>query len=493
MIPRDKITKELAVNFENEYQRSFQTFTTMPARKRVNGNVFFNSHQLVTNFSDNLDPFTLVALEQRMAKIKDWLEEEAFGHFFGNLYLVERSRYFDNRAQLQNRLEWSINDVHTAHIMMLRGDNLVSSLGSTFFERLKELVNADCKLINGKDPQFFKLAIINLCNVIDCLYYYVNMPNADIEQSDLAKEYMKSSLPFLSQIFNDKALVEDINLRFFLYLSVKRCKESLSQTIDDKETSAYNELEKEFEKDLMSLKSYNVILSLCNLYYLNREKFLAFFEKCFVSLKIDWVNRPFFIRSLLFYLENYKSTTEIVPLNLSPTFSPGNADEIVSKLFPEYFQNKQDVVIESADIEKLNSLYDHDIRNHLASIFQRSQYISKEEKERIFEECQKPHNVSEISDFEVTFGSYPYFYACMPIKSGREISKDSVPENYAYQILKPFIHLFDCCVVIFITAKPCSLALDAYIKKLISLYHFPIAVLQNELLCKIFKYYGKLQ
>ena len=54
------------------------------------------------------------------------------------------------------------------------------------------------------------------------------------------------------------------------------------------------------------------------------------------------------------------------------------------------------------------------------------------------------------------------------IKSAREIKANSVSESYAYQLLKPFIHLFDSCVVIFITAKPCSLALDAYIKKLIS-------------------------
>jgi hypothetical protein len=492
LIPKDKVITELVKNFENEYFRSFQTLTTMPARKRVKGNVFFNSHLLIKIFSDNLDPFVLVALEQQMNEIKDWLEEEAFGHFFGNLYLVERSRYFNNRPQLQNRLEWSINDIHTAHIMMLKGSALVSSLGSTFFERLKELVNADCKIIDGRDPQFLKLAIINLCNVIDCLLFYISMPEAEKMQKDLAKEYMESSLPVLEKAFLDKVFLDEHNLGFFMYLSIKRCKEAIGQTLDGKQIMTYNELEKDFEAKIEQLKSYNVILSLCNIYYLNREKFFTLFEKSVDKLIIDWNNRPFYVRILSFYLENFKSATDEIPLKISPSFSPENVDDVLNKLFPEYYQSKKDITTEDKDMEKMNAFHDQEIRSSLADIFQRSQYITNEEKERLIEECKKPHNVNEISDFEIKMGNYPFIYACMPIKSGQEIKKGTVPENYAYQILKPFIHLFDSCVVIFITVKPCSAALDAYIKKWNSVFHFPIAVLQDELLCKIFKYYGKV-
>lgn len=83
---------------------------------------------------------------------------------------------------------------------------------------------------------------------------------------------------------------------------------------------------------------------------------------------------------------------------------------------------------------------------------------------------------------------------CFPIKSGQEIKSDSVPESVAYQVMKPFIHLYGDCVVIFITAKKCSQPLGNYIKKLQTIQNppLPIDVLQNENLCKIFKFYKLL-
>jgi hypothetical protein len=137
---------------------------------------------------------------------------------------------------------------------------------------------------------------------------------------------------------------------------------------------------------------------------------------------------------------------------------------------------------------------DSKIRARLANIFQKSQYISENQKAQLTQEASKPHTGAEISDFEVRIDEdlYKTIHACLPIKSGREIKTPSVPETYAYQIMKPFIHLYDRCVVIFVTARRCSQALDAYIKKLKSLYGFPIAVIQEEYLCSILKFYGQL-
>jgi len=494
LIAKDKIEKELVSNFEIEFRRSTSTSLSKSSRKRQNGTLYFNSHQLIENFSSNLEPFALVALEQRMNLIKDWLEQESWTHFYGNFYLIEKSLEFHNLPELQNRLQWTIADLYTGRILMLTGDNLTSSEGSCFFERLHGLVSVDCKLIDRRDKQFFKLAIINLCNVVDCLHYYVKMPNSDEDNKKLAIDYLKYSLASLTQVlFNNDIPIEDINLLFFVYLSITRCKESLGRSSEDKEQEVYQSIVKKFEEELDRLKTYNKILALCDLYYLDNAKFMVLFERCYNKLIIDWVNRPFYIRILMFYLKNLQIGDDIIKLKISPNFNPLKTDDIIVNLFPEYFENTNEVIIESRDKEKLMSFKDVDIRGRLANIFQRSKFLTEEEKERLVGEAKKPHATSEISDFEVRLGDYPdIIHACMPIKSAREIRDDSVSEKYAYQLLKPFIHLFDRCVVVFITAKPCSLALDAYIKKLISFYNFPIAVIQEDYLCKILKFYNQI-
>ncbi|HEY9207263.1 MAG TPA: hypothetical protein VIO58_15240 [Candidatus Methanoperedens sp.] len=138
------------------------------------------------------------------------------------------------------------------------------------------------------------------------------------------------------------------------------------------------------------------------------------------------------------------------------------------------------------------------IRKKLSEIFQMSKYINKYAKERLNEEAKKPHTGYEISDFEIRIDENPEIsfsktiVACLPIKSGKEIKKESVHELYIYQIIKPFTHYYDNCVVIFITARKCSQPLKNYIDKLNAVYNFPIGVVQEENLCSLFKYYNLL-
>jgi hypothetical protein len=63
------------------------------------------------------------------------------------------------------------------------------------------------------------------------------------------------------------------------------------------------------------------------------------------------------------------------------------AEEVLAKLFPEYFQNKHGIVIEGKDLEKMNSFYDHEIRSNRSDIFQR-----------------KPTRLLELHFFEASLG-----------------------------------------------------------------------------------------
>jgi hypothetical protein len=321
------------------------------------------------------------------------------------------------------------------------------------------------------------------------------MANADPKYKDLAKSYMRLSFVSLRKTFVDPEKPHtDINLSFFVYATVQKCAKVLNEEVDAL-LDIYKKLESQLEREVAELKVYNSILSLCDLYYLNKEKFILLFEKVFekVSAKVDWVNRPFYIRMLLFYLEEAGIGAEQIKLKIRPTFNPSNVDEITEKLFPEYFSSKDQLTITTDEIAKLMTFTDTEIRAKLAAIFQRSKYITSSEKEGLPAESKKPHTGGEISDFEVCMeiGSHNLLHICLPIKSGREITT-SVPENYAYQILKPFVRLYDRCVVIFVTSRRCSQALDGYIKQLKALYGFPIDVIQEEYLCRIFKFYAQL-
>ena len=133
-------------------------------------------------------------IEQHMEYISDWLEQEASSHFFGNLYQIEYSLKSNNKTELQNRLNWTIGDFYTAHVMILQGNNLSDSLGSAFLDRLTGIVKVDCRLINTKYGEFFKLAVINLCTINSVLCDYLNLPKISSEQEKLVKKYLRMSL-----------------------------------------------------------------------------------------------------------------------------------------------------------------------------------------------------------------------------------------------------------------------------------------------------------
>jgi len=488
--------KELSKRLEEEYLRSYSKQIGKVAKKRLFGTLFFNFYELRKNFEKNLDPFVLISIEQRMNWISDWLTQEVWGHFFGNLYLIERSLYFNNRPELKNRLHWTIGDLYTAHALVLQGNNLSDSLGSAFLDRLAGIVKVDCQLIDNKDKEFFKLATINLCTINSVLCDYLSLPNILADQKTMAKKYLRSSFESLKRAFLETAILDNnISLQLFIYRMVGSGAKILDEKIESLQDH-YNDLLKQLETRISELNAYDRILSLCSLYYLNKEKFADLFEKSFedLSSRVNWINRPFYVKMLILYLRNKEIGIEPIDLKIKPLFRTLDVEEIIKKLFPDYFSVKRKGDVTVTDLEILMSYDDPQIRESLANIFGRSMYLDEPQKMKLLEEARKPHTPSEISDFEVklALNQFDSIYVCLPIKSGREIKTDTVPEKYAYQIMKPFIHLYNNCVVIFITAKKCSQALDAYIKKLKALYGFPIEVIQERTLCDLLKFYGQL-
>jgi hypothetical protein len=102
-------------------------------------------------------------------------------------------------------------------------------------------------------------------------------------------------------------------------------------------------------------------------------------------------------------------------------------------------------------------------------------------------EAEKPHSPAEIADMElkVRVGQNRYLL-CMPFKSGLEVKTETVPVDIAYQIIRPFMY-FPNCVVVFVTAKPCSQYLLNYLKLATETQGWAIEVIQGKELGKLLK------
>jgi hypothetical protein len=137
--------------------------------------------------------------------------------------------------------------------------------------------------------------------------------------------------------------------------------------------------------------------------------------------------------------------------------------------------------VEAEDIEKLNNLDDAEVRALLAKV------ILGVDAVVLQREAVKPHGSFEIADMELPITVQgESFYLCIPVKSAREIRSNTVPESWAYQILRPFFHLHRCAVVV-ISAKRCSESLMNYIKRTKDQLGWAIEVIEAEELAKLLK------
>ncbi|MBA7682060.1 hypothetical protein ES703_90406 [subsurface metagenome] len=98
-------------------------------------------------------------------------------------------------------------------------------------------------------------------------------------------------------------------------------------------------------------------------------------------------------------------------------------------------------------------------------ILKNNKNLPQNVKNKLKSEAAKPHTPFEISDFEFPFKfEKNLYYICFVIKSGREITGESVPISFQYQLKRPFEEL-ENVIVVFLTAKKASEVLKNWIKK----------------------------
>lgn len=166
-----------------------------------------------------------------------------------------------------------------------------------------------------------------------------------------------------------------------------------------------------------------------------------------------------------------------------------DVDKIIKLIFPE-FKNISKINITDSDIKNLFDLDDSIIRESLVKILKNNKNLPQNVKNKLKSEAAKPHTPFEISDFEFSFKfEENLYYICFVIKSGREITGESVPISFQYQLKRPFEEL-ENVIVVFLTAKKASEVLKNWIKKHNSKYlGQQIETIEKENFAKLFKIY----
>jgi hypothetical protein len=178
-------------------------------------------------------------------------------------------------------------------------------------------------------------------------------------------------------------------------------------------------------------------------------------------------------------LNNLITDSEIADA-LSTHLKRSSVELNLGEIFSAY-EKISETDVEAADIDRLNSLGDSELRALLARI------ILGVDPVILQREAQKPHGPFEIADMEIPITVQGQrFYLCIPVKSGQEIRGKTVPELWAYQILRPFAD-FDRCAVVFVSAKKCSQNLMNNIKRMKDKFGLAIEVIEAEELAKLLK------
>lgn len=192
---------------------------------------------------------------------------------------------------------------------------------------------------------------------------------------------------------------------------------------------------------------------------------------------------------LLDVLASYAQINGNEPFQLDIRYRSSDTVSI-DELFPKYFNGYLAIPSLEMSVNELNKLYsydDNELRLRVANS------MINVDPVMVQREARKNHGVSEIADMEIpiNISKERTHYLCMPFKSAREISSSSVPISYMYQIVRPFT-FFDHCIVVFVTAKRCSMPLMNEVKLIRERFNWPVGVIEHRDLAALLKLNNQL-
>lgn len=408
--------------------------------------------------------------------------------FYYSAYYYSYQKISKGELNEQQESFFQINVNTATMISVIEGYNskttgIGGSTDNYYAERMPRVLWAlECVLKKSMEELFIPSLYV-IYNLSQSLSLYLE--SGHTEYLDKAKQLLKSVVD-LQYKFHSLASVKRI-LSENLQLDIFRIYQNWKQEIVlEKQLSPISIKISNFE----NFKGENSLRVLSSLFFIDKVQFISLFESKYsqitseISKQKIGLNHFLFVKCLanyLFLTENQPIEFELNPLNKGVL----DFSKHISNIFNNY-NLSANIILTGDDLPRLLNYSDDQLRDKVA------QTILGVDKHILNRESQKPHGVSEISHMEIPIRlEGELYYMCMPFKSGREISSNTVPVGISYQIFRPFLH-FDNCVVVFVTAKRSSQNLMNYIKKMQSKLGWNIAVIENEELAKLLKQNGLL-
>ena len=507
MVPKDVAQNQRLYNLLIENTRKMISklkLKTFKIGKRYSANTAFVIFKILKIYNSKIDVIDYITLHRVFAEIHEELIETTYKHFFGYLYQSLISYKRRNYYKLQYQINLAIYDMEIMGVKILYSrlydyyEYLDDSLSNIFFERIDNMIECDKLVLKNEELKYlWNLALYNLCTANKILNLYIQTNKGIYRQKsiNLCKKISAILSDFINK-HNIEYFYKYPSLLTYILYNLESNKQFVSQ--NHPIHSAILRI-RGYLPTLFSKATFKHLCWMCiNLYDLDKELFnqaFRLFLKKLLELKqkrieIPKQELPQVVLVLAYYLsDKYNGKLNF---DFPIEFEKIDFENVYNILFPKYQQESYKINVSDEDLRRLQNMDDSEIRKSLSKIIKMSDKIPEYVKQKLDTESEKPHTSAEISDFEIEIkiNNKP-IYVCFPIKSGREIRGRTVSENYIYQITKPFIH-YKNCVVIFLTAKRCSVNLRNAINKYKERFSLPIGVLEAENLAKLFKVYGVL-
>lgn len=470
------------VEFTNKTMLQANRLLRQPANAKVRrelSEVYRSLSALNKQFK--LEAISKASIEYLMNRIIQYISYDGYFNYYMCFYYLPNSVYNKNAEDLSANILNANTNISCFRCLIQASDLLNFSLDTSgnyyFFERGTRLVNAIRNFI--KYPFEFDISAL--------VYLALNYYQTICEYEACRDKTFKIHIPKLKNecealfelMYNDKAFSEIIQSNFQLLgfwtskvpeeYKFEYTLENMTHVLNTRQRwmlSSYYEVNSAHANEILT-DGYDYvigipfenpidialtlrILLLDNLYC--NEDDISEYE--LVSIRDEYakcVQRP-----MSFFFKNYDKIPE------------GNPTP--------------------RDLLNLLNFDDATLRQKVAACMQN---VDQNELQR---QVSKPHGTLEISDLDIKFNENGKLkYLCMPFKTGREITRDTMEEKYMYQLLKPFSHFGENCMVVLITAKKCSQGLETYIQRISSKQSsWRIEVIQYEQLCSLLKLNGQI-
>lgn len=457
----------------SEAQELLQQKTNFKVRRELS-EVYLSLDFLNDNFT--LEPISKASIEFLMNKIIHRISYEGYFNYYMCFYYLPQSVYDKDFEKLSNGIFQSNINISCfrclIHASKLFKFSLDTSANRYFFSNGSRVVKAIKNFISYPFDFECSSMVYLLLNYYQTLCEYEQC--SDTTYQTLVPGLKNECECLFAEMYGNETFSETIqNNPQLLGFWCSTVPEDVKFEIDVPETP-----------EVVNVRHLWIM---CSYFEINVAHANTIFKDLYGIISIDrflsTTEIALIVRLLCFSLnyENYTDLTEYEIMNIH--FGKPNRVKYPLSYFFKNYNNINQQSCTPQDLRSLISLDDSELRKKVAECMQN---VDANELER---QVAKPHGALEISDLDVKFTEDGELkYLCMPFKTGREITSETMSENYMYQLIKPFSHFGDNCIVVLITAKKCSQGLETYIERMsIRQPSWRIEVIQNEQLCKLLK------